>query len=106
MFAVLNYGEREERDGMALMLTRIQVDDYEAWKKMFDADPFGARVAAKGHRVVRGVEDPNEVFIQVEFGSAEDAGAARKRLLEGGLLDRVNVTAGPTVGELAETVQY
>jgi len=91
---------------MALMLTRIRVDDYDAWKPMFDSDPAGARSAAKGHRLLRGLDEPNEVFIQVEFGSADDAHAARERLLASGVLDHVTVQAGPTVAEEAESVAY
>jgi hypothetical protein len=91
---------------MAFMLTRIQVDDYEAWKPVFDSDPPGAREAAKGHRLLRSLEEPNEVFIQVEFASADDANAARERLLASGVLDRVTVKAGPAVAEDAETVAY
>jgi hypothetical protein len=88
------------------MLTRIQVDDYEAWKPIFDSDPPGARKAAKGHRLLRSLEEPNDVFVQVEFGSPEDARAARDRLLASGVLERVTVKAGPTVAEEAETVAY
>jgi hypothetical protein len=91
---------------MAFMLTRIQVDDYETWKPIFDADPPGARKAATGHRILRGSEEPNEVFVQVEFASSEDANAARERLLASGVLDRVTLTGGPTVAEEAETVHY
>jgi predicted nucleotidyltransferase len=91
---------------MAFMLTRIQVDDYDAWKPIFDSDPPGARKAAKGHRLLRSLEEPNDVFVQVEFGSPEDAKAARERLLASGVLERVNVKAGPTVAEEAETVSY
>ena len=91
---------------MAFMLTRIQVDDYEAWKPIFDSDPPGARKAAKGHRLLRSSEEPNDVFVQVEFGSPEDAKAARERLLASGVLERVTVKAGPTVAEEAETVAY
>ena len=69
---------------MAFMLTRIQVNDYDAWKPMFDSDPPGARNAAKGHRILRSVNDPNEVFVQVEFASSDDANAARERLLASG----------------------
>ena len=50
---------------MAFMLTRVRVDDYEAWKPVFDADPAGARTAATGHRILRNAEDPNELFVQV-----------------------------------------
>ena len=91
---------------MTFMLTRIQVDDYDAWKPVFDSDPPGARKAAKAHRILRGVEEPNEVFVQVEFASPDDANAARERLLASGVLDRVTVKAGPTVVEEAETVEY
>jgi hypothetical protein len=91
---------------VAFMLTRIQVDDYEAWKPIFDSDPPGARRAAKGHRLLRSLEEPNDVFVQVEFGSPEDAQAARDRLLASGVLERVTVKAGPTVAEEAETIAY
>ena len=91
---------------MALMLTRIGVDDYDTWKAMFDTDPAGARKKAKGHRIVRGVDDPNEVFIQVEFSSVDDARAARERLLESGVLNRVRVKVEPTVAEVADAVTY
>lgn len=91
---------------MPFMLTKVQVDDYEAWKPMFDSDPPGARKAAKGHRILRSATDPNELFIQVEFASSDDAAAARERLLASGVLDRVTVKAGPTVAEEADTVAY
>ena len=91
---------------MSLLLTRIKVEDYDAWKPMFDSDVPGARKAAKGHRILRSAEDPNEVFVQVRFASADDARAARERLLASAVLDRVTVQAGPTVAEEAETVEY
>jgi hypothetical protein len=91
---------------MAFMLTRIQVDNYDAWKPIFDSDTPGARKAAKGHRLLRSLEEPNDVFVQVEFGSPEDAKAARERLMASGVLERVNLKAGPTVAEEAERVSY
>jgi hypothetical protein len=68
---------------MALLMTRIQVDDYDAWKPMFDSDPAGARKRAKGHRIARSVDNPDEVFVQVQFASSDEAQAARERLLLG-----------------------
>ena len=91
---------------MSFMLARINVDDYDAWKPMFDSDPAGARKAAKGHRILRAADDPNEVFIQVEFDSADDARAARQALIDHGVLERVNVLAGPTVAETADEAVY
>ncbi|TMC49220.1 MAG: hypothetical protein E6J14_09115 [Chloroflexi bacterium] len=89
---------------MAFILTRIQVGDYSAWKPMFDEDRPGARQSARGYRIFRGIEDPNEVFIQVEFGSSDEAEAARERLITSGVLDRFPDKTGPTVVEEVERV--
>jgi hypothetical protein len=91
---------------MSFILTRIHVDDYEAWKQMFDADPPGARQDASRHRILRGAEDPNELVIEVEFPSAEEARAARQRLVDSGVLERVTLRGGPDLIEEAETVAY
>jgi hypothetical protein len=91
---------------MTFIVTRVQVGDYEAWKQMFDSDPPGARRAARSHRVLRSVEDPGEVHIQVEFDSAEEARAARERLVASGVLERFPDHTGPTLVEEAETVTY
>jgi hypothetical protein len=87
-------------------LTRINVGDYEQWKPMFDQDTPGARTDAKGHRILRNAEDPNEVFVLVEFGSADDARAARERLLASGVLDRFQDKSDPKVVEEAEQLSY
>jgi hypothetical protein len=89
---------------MTYILTRINVGDYDEWKAMFDKDVPGARESASGWRIFRSVENPSEVFIQVEFSSADEAAAARERLLASGILDRFSDKTGPTVVEEAETV--
>jgi len=86
---------------MAYMFTRVRVADYEDWQRTFETDPYGARENARGYRICRGVEDPNEVFVQVEFPSVELAKEARGKLLAGGLLDRFEDISGPTVAEEA-----
>ena len=64
---------------MAFILTRINVGDYDTWKPMFDEDQPGARSASKGWRgSLRSVDEPGQVFIQVEFGSVEDAKQAAR----------------------------
>jgi hypothetical protein len=90
---------------MAFILTRIQVGDYDAWKPLFDQDRPGTRRSAVGHRLFRNSDNPNEVFIQVEFDSTEEAHAARQRLLASGVLDRFPDRTGPTVVEAAETIR-
>ena len=91
--------------GMTFILTRINVGDYDAWKPQFDRDAPGARAAAKGWRVFRSVDDPGEVFVLVEFASADDAKVARERLLASGVLDRFPDKSGPTFVEVAESVE-
>jgi hypothetical protein len=89
---------------MAFILTRIDVGDYDAWKAMFDQDQPGVRANAAGWRLYRGVESPGEVYIQVEFASADEAKEARERLLASGVLDRFPDRHGPVVVEEAEVV--
>jgi hypothetical protein len=91
---------------MAIMMTRLRVSDYDAWKPHFNADVPQARRDATSHRLHRAVDDPNEVFVSVEFDSLDQATTARERLLASGVLDRVTVVAGPTIVEEAEAVVY
>ena len=81
----------------AFIITRIQTGDYDAWRPMFDQDRPQAREKATAQRVLRNVDDPNEVFILLEFASAEDADEARSRLVSSGVLDRFEDKHGPNV---------
>jgi hypothetical protein len=57
---------------VAMMLLNIEVDDYDAWKPMFDKDPAGRRQSgATSHMVSRAADNPNDVFIRVEFPSVD-----------------------------------
>jgi hypothetical protein len=91
---------------MAFIMTRVRVADYDAFKPIFDQDPPGARRAARAHRLYRSVDDPNEVFVQVDFATVEDARAGADRLVASGVLDRWDEVTGPTVVEEAEAVEY
>jgi hypothetical protein len=85
----------------AFIITRIQTDDYATWRPMFDQDRPQARVKATSERVLRSVDDPNHVFVYLEFASLDDANEARRRLLESGVLDRFEDKHGPNVLEEA-----
>jgi hypothetical protein len=87
---------------MAYIVTRIQTRDYERWRPMFDQDKPLAREKATTQRVLRSVDDPNEVVIYLEFASTEDAREARERLVGSGVLDRFDDLTGPLVLEAAE----
>lgn len=81
----------------AFIITRIQVGDYATWKPMFDQDRPLARENATSQRVFRSVDDPNHVFVFLEFPSVDDAREAQRRLLESGVLDRFADKHGPDV---------
>ena len=81
----------------AFIITRIQTGDYDTWRPMFDQDRPRAREKAKVQRVFRNVDDPNHVFVFLEFDSEDDAKEARGRLLESGVLDRFEDKHGPNV---------
>jgi hypothetical protein len=85
----------------AFIITRIQVGDYDTWRQMFDQDRPRARENANVKRVFRDVDDPNHVFIFLEFDSLDDANESRRRLLESGVLDRFDDKHGPNVVEEA-----
>jgi hypothetical protein len=81
----------------AFIITRIQTDDYDRWRPMFDQDRPRAREKALLQRVLRSTDDPNEVFIYLEFETLDDAEKARDRLVSSGVLDRFDDKHGPNV---------
>ncbi len=91
---------------MAFMVHHLKVDDFDEFKSLFDSDPVGRKQAAKGHLMLRSLDDPNEVFTRVEFDSVEDAQAFRDRLVASGALDRTTVLTQPTIVELVESITY
>ena len=93
---------------MAFTVLNFETDDYDGWKSMFDSDPAGRKQAGKGHIVSRNADNPDEVFVRVEFASVDDARAFRDRLVASGALNRPGMTVrmGPTVIEPVENVTY
>lgn len=87
----------------AFIITRIHVGDYDTWRPMFDQDRPQAREKAKAQRVFRDIDDPDHVFIFLEFESADDATEARTRLVNSGVLDRFDDKDGPNVVEEASS---
>lgn len=66
---------------MPILQIEHRVRDYDAWKRAFDSDPVGrAQGGVRGHRIVRGVDDPNLVAIELEFDTAEAAESFRGAL--------------------------
>ncbi|HYM14459.1 MAG TPA: hypothetical protein VEZ14_02750 [Dehalococcoidia bacterium] len=91
---------------MAFFLTRLNVGDYDAWKPMFDEDGPGARRSGVGHRIFRNADNAAEVYILVEFATADEARDGRAKLLASGVLDRFADKTDPVIIEEAEAVRY
>lgn len=90
---------------MAFILTRIKVPDYDGWKSSFDKDVPGVRSEATGWRVLRSIDDPNEVHVLVEFDSADRAQEGVQKLLGSGVLDRFEDKSTRAV-EVADSSGY
>jgi hypothetical protein len=91
---------------VAHMLAIFEIEDYDTWKQRFDSDPVGRKETAKKLRLFRAAENPNRVYISLEFASLDEAKAFREKLLGSGMLDTMNVISEPTVAELEEEVEY
>jgi len=52
------------------------VPDYDGWKKAFDSDPVGrGKAGVRRYQILRAVDDPNHVMIDLEFDTAGQAEA-------------------------------
>ena len=80
--------------------------DFDAFKKQFDSDPLGRKQAAKGHTMLRGVDNPNQIFLRVEFGSAAEAKSFQEKVRGSKVLENVTVKVPPTVTEMADQATY
>ena len=89
----------------AYMLIHFDAD-YEEWKPVFDSDPAGRMQVAKGYTISRGVDNPNDIFVRVEFGSVEEAKSFAERLQNSGALSKFTVKTPPTVVEVADSGSY
>lgn len=59
---------------MNILRIEHAVDSFEKWKQLFENDPIGRKAAGvKRYRILRPVDDPNYVMIDLEFDSADEA---------------------------------
>ncbi len=80
--------------------------DYDAWKRRFDSDPLGRKQVAKGHTLLRGIDNPNEFFLRLEFGSADEARSFQAKVRGSNVLDGLTLKVPPTAVELADQATY
>jgi hypothetical protein len=92
-----------------MYILRIEhpVPDFEAWKQAFDSDPIGRkRSGVRRYRVLRALDDPNYVMIDLEFDSSSEAEAVHAGLRN--MWGRVDVMENPQarIVEAVETKEY
>ncbi|HZV51596.1 MAG TPA: hypothetical protein VFD49_17740 [Candidatus Dormibacteraeota bacterium] len=77
---------------MTVLRIEHPVSRYEDWKRAFDSDPAGrARGGVRRYRVLRPIDDPNYVLIDLEFDQRHRAEAFLATL------QRIWTAAGHTV---------
>ena len=66
---------------MYVLRIEHQVPDFDGWKEAFDSDPMGRKQSGvRRYQVLRPIDDPNYVMIDLEFDSSNEAQAFRVAL--------------------------
>ncbi|HEX8917480.1 MAG TPA: hypothetical protein VF898_03175 [Chloroflexota bacterium] len=61
---------------MPILRIEHPVPDFDGWKKAFDSDPVGRKQSGvRRYQVLRSMDDPNYVMIDLEFDSKQEAEA-------------------------------
>lgn len=61
---------------MPILRIEHPVPDFDGWKKAFDSDPVGReKSGVRRYQVLRSVDDPNYIMIDLEFDSKKEAEA-------------------------------
>jgi heme-degrading monooxygenase HmoA len=83
---------------MAILLIRLNVRDYDFWRTKYDADAEARKAAGcSGTHLFRNANDPNEVIINLQWDTAENATKflaapeIQKAIQESGVIGEPNV---------------
>ena len=91
---------------MPAFIVGVFEGDVEAWKERFDADPLGRKQVAKGHTLLRAADNPNQVFVRLEFDRLDDAKAFADKVRGSNVLEGLTLTVPPTAAELVDQAEY
>jgi hypothetical protein len=94
---------------MYVLRIEHQVPDYDRWKKAFDSDPAGREQAGvRRYRVLRAVDDPAYVMIELEFDTMQEAEAllATMRTIWGNVQGKIMNHPVTRFAQLMETKEY
>ena len=94
---------------MPMLRIEHAVPDFEGWKRAFDSDPVGReRSGVRRYQILRSMDDPNYVMIDLEFGSKAEAEAllAAMRQVWSRVEGQVMWNPQARIAETVETKEY
>jgi ribosomal protein L35AE/L33A len=94
---------------MHILRIEHPVPNFDGWKKAFDSDPVGReKSGVRRYRVLRPIDDPNYVMIDLEFDTLREAEAllAAMRVVWGRVEGKVMTSPKVRIVEAAETREY
>jgi hypothetical protein len=80
--------------------------DVDAWKERFLSDPLGRKNVAVGHTILRAADNPNQVFVRIEFEDIEGAKEFAQKVRNSNVLEGLTLTVPPTAAELVDMATY
>ena len=94
-----------------MYILRIEhpVPNFEGWKKAFDSDPVGReKSGVRRYQILRQIDDPNYVMIDLEFGTVSQAEAllAAMRVVWGRVEGTIMMSPQTRIVEAIETKKY
>ena len=94
-----------------MVMLRIEhpVPNFDGWKQAFDSDPVGReKSGVRRYQILRPVDNPNFVMIDLEFDTAQQAEAllAAMRVVWGRVEGTVMTSPKAQIVEVAETKTY
>ena len=73
----------ERSSAVPILQIEHAISDFDVWRSAFDSDPVGrTEGGVRGYRVLRPLDDPHYIKIDLEFDTHAEAEAFRGRLQE------------------------
>jgi len=94
---------------MHILRVEHPVPDFGTWKTAFDNDPVGRKqVGVRRYRILRPIDDPKYVMIDLEFDTASEAETllAALRVVWGRVEGKIMLNPQARIVEAVETKEY
>ena len=94
---------------MYILRIEHRIPNYDGWKQAFDSDPVSReKSGVRRYQILRPVDDPNYVMIDLEFDTASQAEAllAAMRVVWGRVEGTIMMNPQSRIVEAVETREY